>query len=57
MDFGNLTDKAKKLIDDRGGVDALKEDASEVKDIVASDGSLTDKAKQAAEAHKEPGAN
>jgi uncharacterized protein YoxC len=57
MDFGNLTDKAKKLIDDRGGVDALKEDASEVKDIVASDGSLTDKAKQAAEALKEPGAN
>jgi hypothetical protein len=38
-------------------VDALKEDASEVKDIVASDASLTDKAKQAAEALKEPGAN
>jgi uncharacterized protein YoxC len=57
MDIGNLTDKAKQLIDDRGGVDALKEDASEVKDIVASDASLTDKAKQAAEALKEPGAN
>ena len=56
MDIGKLTDQAKKLIDDRGGVDSLKEDAMELKDIATGEGSLTDKAKAAVEAIKEPGA-
>ncbi len=56
MDIGKLTDQAKKLIDERGGVDALQEDAQELKDIAQGEGSLTDKAKAAAEALKDPGA-
>lgn len=60
MDIGKITDQvadqAKKLIDERGGMDALKEDAEELKDIATGEGSLTDKAKAAAEAIKDPGA-
>lgn len=55
MDLSRLTDQAKELIDERGGVDALKEDAMELKDIATGDGSLTDKAKAAVEAVKDPG--
>ena len=56
MDIGRLADEAKKLIDERGGMDALKEDALELKDIATGEGSLTDKAKAAAEALQDPGA-
>lgn len=56
MDLSKLTDQAKKLIDDRGGTDALKEDATELKDIATGEGSLTDKAKAALDALKDPGA-
>ena len=56
IDIGKITDKAKKIIDDRGGTDALKEDAGELKDIVEGDASATDKAKAAVEAIKDPGA-
>ena len=55
MDIGKLADEAKKLIDERGGMDALKEDAVELKDIATGEGSLTDKAKAAAEALQDPG--
>ena len=55
MDIDKLADQAKKLIDDRGGMDALKEDAEELKDIAQGGGSLTDKAKAAAEAIQDPG--
>ena len=57
MDLKNLTDKAKELIDKRGGSDSLKEDAGELKDIASSDESLVDKAKDAVEAIKDPGAD
>ncbi|MGE0028734.1 MAG: hypothetical protein AB7O78_19835 [Thermoleophilia bacterium] len=60
MDIGKITeqvtDQAKKVIDERGGMDALKEDAEELKDIATGDGSLTDKGKAAFEAIKDPGA-
>jgi hypothetical protein len=56
MDIDKLTDQAKKLIEERGGMDALKDDAMELKDIVQGEGSLTDKAKAAAEALEDPGA-
>jgi len=56
VDIGKLTDQAKKLIDDRGGMDSLKEDAMELKDIATGEGSLTDKAKAAVDAIKDPGA-
>jgi hypothetical protein len=56
MDFKKLADKAKDTIDKRGGTDALKADAEELKKIAKGKGSLTDKAKAAASALKDPGA-
>lgn len=56
MNLKRLFDKAKKTVDDRGGVDALKEDAEELKGVAKGKGSLADKAKGAAAAIKEPGA-
>jgi hypothetical protein len=56
MDFKGLQRKAKQLIDRRGGTDSLKADAEELKDIASGPGSVTDKAKRAAEALKDPGA-
>jgi hypothetical protein len=57
MDLKKLFDKGKKVVDDRGGVDSLKEDAQELAGIAKGKGSLTDKAKEAAEAVKDPGTN
>jgi hypothetical protein len=56
MDLKRITDKAKELVDKRGGTDSLKEDAAELKDIASGKGSVSDKAKAAAEAVKDPGA-
>lgn len=56
MRLGKLAGMAKDLIDKRGGTGALKEDAAELKDIATGQGSLTDKAKRAANALKDPGA-
>ena len=55
MDLKGIASRAKQLVDKRGGTDALKEDAGELKDIAKGSGSLTDKAKAAAEAIKDPG--
>jgi hypothetical protein len=59
MDFKKLFSRAKNsaedVIEKRGGTDALKEDAAELKDIATHQGSLSDKAKEAAEALKTPG--
>lgn len=57
MKFNRITDKAKQMIDKRGGMDALKEDLQEVKDVAAGRGSLRDKARAAADALKTPGKN
>ena len=56
MDLKRLFNKGKQIVDKRGGVDSLKEDAAELKDIAKSKGSLSDKAKGAAAAIKDPGA-
>jgi hypothetical protein len=56
MRLNKLFDKAKKTIDQRGGLGSLKEDADELKGIAKGKGSLADKAKGAAAAIKEPGA-
>ena len=53
MNLGKLTDQAKQLIGKRGGMDSVKEDAMEVKDIAQGEGSMQDKAKAAAEALKD----
>jgi len=55
MDFKKLADKAKDAIDKRGGMDSLKADAEELKKVAKGDGSITDKAKAAAAAIKDPG--
>jgi hypothetical protein len=56
VNFKSLVDKAKDAVENRGGTDALKDDASELKDIAKGKGSLADKAKAAAAAIKDPGA-
>ena len=56
MDLKSISDQAKKLFAKRGGTDAAKEDAQELADIAKGEGSTTDKAKDAAEAVKDPGA-
>jgi hypothetical protein len=56
MDLKRLFNKGKRIVDERGGVDSLKEDADELKDIAKGKGSMTDKAKEAATAIKDPGA-
>jgi hypothetical protein len=57
VDFEQLKKKAKEIVDERGGVEALKEDANELKDIAEREGTLADKAKAAAAALKEAGAH
>jgi hypothetical protein len=56
MDLKGLFNKGKKIVDQRGGVDSLKADADELKNIAKGKGSLADKAKDAAAAIKDPGA-
>ena len=56
MNMSRLTDQARRLIRKRGGVNSLKEDAIELKGIATKDASLSDKARQAATALKDPGA-
>ena len=56
MKFGSLMNRAKRVVEQRGGTDALKKDAQEMKDIAGGSGSTQDKAKRAADALKDPGA-
>jgi hypothetical protein len=56
MDFNRLFRRAKKVVEDRGGTDALRKDAEEVAGVARGRGSLTDKARAAGEALKDPGA-
>ena len=56
MNLSRLTSRAKDIFAKRGGSEAAKKDAQELKDIARSDASLGDKAKKGFEALKEPGA-
>jgi hypothetical protein len=56
MDWKGLTDKVKQVFQQRGGAQAAKEDAQELRDISKEQGSTADKAKDAAAAIREPGA-
>jgi hypothetical protein len=56
VDLNRLFKRGKKLVDDRGGTDALKKDAEEVREIMKGGGGVGDKAKRAAQALKDPGA-
>ena len=56
MDLKKITDRAKDLVEKRGGSESLKRDAEELQGIAKGQGSLADKAKQAVSAIKDPGA-
>jgi hypothetical protein len=56
MNLGRLARRAKSVVDKRGGTDALKEDAAELKEIASQKGSVKDKTKAAGKAVKDPGA-
>jgi hypothetical protein len=49
-------DKAKDVVEKRGGTEGLKRDADELKKIATGEGSIKEKAQKAATALKEPGA-
>jgi hypothetical protein len=53
--FSSLTNKAREIFNKRGGSEAAKGDLQELKDIHARGGSMSDKAKAAVDALKEPG--
>jgi len=55
VDFKKLSTQAKDLVEKRGGTDSLKRDAAELGEIAKGKGSLSEKAKAAAAALKEPG--
>ena len=55
MNLGKLARQAKKLIDKRGGMESVKEDALEVKEIASEKGGLADKAEDGVEALSDPG--
>ena len=57
MDLGKLADEGKDLLEKRGGVESVKEDAEEIRQIAGREESVSDKAKDAIEALKEPGAH
>jgi hypothetical protein len=56
MTFADVMSKAKDIFKKRGGAQAAKEDAAEVKDIAQGEGSAAEKARAVAEALKDPGA-
>lgn len=53
--FSSLANKAKEMFHKRGGTEAAKGDFQELKDIHAGGGSMSDKAKAAVDALKDPG--
>jgi len=56
VDFEDLAKKAEQVVQERGGIESVKEDAQELAGIAKGDGTLMEKAKAAAEAIKVPGA-
>jgi hypothetical protein len=57
VDWKKLADSASEFVNKRGGAKSVMEDASELAEIAKRDGSLSDKAKAAGQALKEPGAH
>lgn len=57
MDLKKLADKAKAVVDGRGGPQSVKEDAQELRDIAQGGGTTAEKLRAAARALKEPGAH
>jgi hypothetical protein len=57
MNFKRMADRAKRVIEDRGGTEQLKHDAERLRGIATGPGTAKDKAKAAGEALKKPGPN
>ena len=57
MDLKGVVDRAKGIFDKRGGAEAAKSDVAELRDVAQRDEPPADKAKDAVEAVKEPGAS
>jgi hypothetical protein len=57
MSWKAMADKARQVFQQRGGSQAAKEDAEELRNVARGQGSVADKAKQAAAAIREPGAH
>ncbi len=55
MRFNRIADLARQAIDKRGGIDALKQDLGEVRDVATGRGTLREKARAAADALRQPG--
>jgi hypothetical protein len=55
-EMAGLSGLVDKAFQRRGGSQAAKEDVQELKDVQAGGGTTTDKAKEAGEALKDPGA-
>ena len=55
MNLKKLTDKARAVVEKRGGEEAHNRDAAQVKEAFSGPGSMKDKAKRAADAVKKPG--
>ena len=53
--LSSLANKAREIFNKRGGSEAAKGDLQELKDIHARGGSMSDKAKAAVDALKDPG--
>ena len=57
MDLKRLSSRAKDLVEKRGGTDSVKQDADQLKGIAKGPGSISEKAKAAVSALKDPGAD
>ena len=55
VNLRRLTDRAKDVVEKRGGKDSLKEDMSELRNIARGEGTLKEKAAAAKDALKDPG--
>jgi hypothetical protein len=55
VNFKRLTDRAKDVVEKRGGKDSLKEDMNELRNIARGEGTLKEKAAAAKDALKDPG--
>ena len=53
MDLKRLAGRAKQMVDAAGGAEGVKEKASGLRDVASGSGSLSDKAKAAAEVVRE----
>jgi len=57
VDWEKLAKKANEVLEKRGGVKSVQQDAGELGEIAKGDGTLSEKARAAMKAIKEPGAH